>query len=730
MRISKRFFKSLFCSTAWWAGLAISLALSLLTAESVDESNETHFSYQANNAELAIKARVQSYIDVLRGVSALFYTSDRISREQFHVYVEKLNIAQSFPGIKSLNFAPRVLAKDKNAFEAAVRKDTSIDPQGYPDFAIRPAGDRSEYHVLTYLEPMVSNRSVLGSDMWALPAVAKALAASRDTGQVTSSGKLIQINGPYHHIGLAMRMPVYRRGMPLDSVEQRRAAYYGSVGAGFDVRMLMLGAIDKSTMNYLRVRLYDIGRNDENQASGTTDPAHLLFDSAAPTGDKHILPPSLTGNIFVKRVVMPVGPRIWEAEFTANKSQMADGYDPYLPWLMLASGLTSTILLYSIYYSLMTARRRAVELAQEMTKDLRNSEASLAEAQHMAHLGSWVLEPGSGKMNWSAETYRIFGVDRLLDEPHYEFFLRHIHAEDRHKVRAGLDHSIITGEEFTLEHRITLVDGTVRWVQTISRLGHDDRNMLLRGTIMDVSERKHTVEALQRSRELLRELTAHQDRVKEDERKRIAREIHDELGQTLLALRIDVSMLDARTGKTHPRLNEKVRGALNHLDATVKTIRTIINNLRPAVLDLGLTAAIEWQVAEFRRRTGIACDLIIGDKEFVVDDTRATSLFRILQESLTNVIRHANATRVLIELYQEDNRLAMTIMDNGVGIYPESRKTANSFGLVGVEERINALNGEFRIQSAPGRGTTLTIYIPLETEDETLDSARVLNSVE
>jgi signal transduction histidine kinase len=181
-------------------------------------------------------------------------------------------------------------------------------------------------------------------------------------------------------------------------------------------------------------------------------------------------------------------------------------------------------------------------------------------------------------------------------------------------------------------------------------------------------------------------------------------------------LRIDVSMLDARTGQSHPRLNQKVRDALNHLDATVKTIRTIINNLRPAVLDLGLTAAIEWQVAEFRRRSGITCDLLMSEKEFYLDDTRATSLFRILQESLTNVIRHAKATHVVIELYREAGQLVMKITDNGIGIYPETRNSANSFGLVGVEERIHALNGKFVITSAPGKGTTLTTYIPIDSD--------------
>ncbi|HVK93970.1 MAG TPA: CHASE domain-containing protein [Noviherbaspirillum sp.] len=700
--------------------MVISCALSLLVTRMVEDKNKAQFDYLVNSAQFTVQARVHSYVDVLNGVKALFYTNNQLTRAQFLAYVQKLHIEKSFPGIESLNFALRVLGHEKAAFEEAVRHDSSIDPNGYPDFSIKPPGQRAEYHVLTYLEPMTTNRGVFGKDMASTPWVAETLALSRDSGQLISSGRIIRIKENKQITGLAMRIPLYRSGMPTDTIAQRRAAYYGSVGAGFDLNKLMLGAVDQNTLHYLRVRLFDIGRQNERLLPGTTDPNRLLFDSAAVSanGGKLPAPAADTDSLFIKRVSMAIGPRVWEAEFSAQKSTIQTVLETYLPWLVLIGGLMASTMLYSVYYSMMTARRRAMELAHDMTKDLRASEASLAQAQQMARLGGWVLEPHSGKMEWSTETYRIFGLGESPQGPCLEDFMQCIYVEDRAKLRQGFDHSIISGNEFTLEHRINQDDGTLRWVHTIARLGHDERHLLLRGTIRDITERKHTMEALKRSQELLRELTAHQDRVKEDERKRIAREIHDELGQTLLALRIDVSMLDARTGKSHPRLNERVRGALNHIDATVKTVRAIINNLRPAVLDLGLAAAIEWQVAEFRRRTGIACDLVMDEKEFSVDDARATSLFRILQESLTNVIRHANATRVMIELYQQNNRLVMQITDNGIGIYTEGPKPAASFGLVGVEERIHSLHGEFRIDSAPGKGTTLTIYIPLETDDE------------
>lgn len=232
----------------------------------------------------------------------------------------------------------------------------------------------------------------------------------------------------------------------------------------------------------------------------------------------------------------------------------------------------------------------------------------------------------------------------------------------------------------------------------------------------EIAERKRVEHSLQESQKLLRQLSAYQEQVKEDERKRIAREIHDELGQNLMALRIDVSVLQVRTGKKHPKLHQKVRYAMDHIDSSIKAVRTIINNLRPSVLDLGLQAAIEWQVKEFERRTRIACDLAIkGDGcDFGVDDNRATALFRILQESLNNVTRHAQATIVNITLHRSRDRIFMTITDNGVGIFPDDRRRPHSFGLIGIEERISTLKGEFTINSIPGEGTILNISIPID----------------
>jgi PAS domain S-box-containing protein len=291
-----------------------------------------------------------------------------------------------------------------------------------------------------------------------------------------------------------------------------------------------------------------------------------------------------------------------------------------------------------------------------------------------------------------------------------------IHPDDLEPCMDVQARAFAERKPFSMEYRLRRHDGNYYDVLAhgVPRTSPSGRFLGYIGSCTDISERKKVEEALKHSRQMLRHLVSYQERVREDERKRIAREIHDDLGQNLLALRIDVSMLHARTGTAHPKLNERVRLALNHIDATIKAVRAAINNLRPTVLDLGLNAAIEWQVQDFQRRSGIACELSMDD-DVRLDDDRATALFRILQESLNNVLRHAQASQVQIDLYRDENRLVMMIADDGIGIFPDCRRKANSFGLVGIEERINALGGQLEIESDRDKGTTLVVSLPLHS---------------
>jgi len=237
---------------------------------------------------------------------------------------------------------------------------------------------------------------------------------------------------------------------------------------------------------------------------------------------------------------------------------------------------------------------------------------------------------------------------------------------------------------------------------------------------LEIAEREKAELALRASHEQLRLLAEHLATVKESERKRIAREIHDELGQNLLALRIDVSMLLARTEANHPRLHRRVDAVLDNVDTTIRSVRGIMNALRPSVLDLGLQAAVEWQLDDFRKRSGLICRLAVPDDHVYADigSEAGVVLFRILQESLANVQRHAHATSVEVALKAQrgaqNDYIVLSVCDDGIGIAPQHRGKTQSFGLVGIAERLAALGGELEIcPYAPGQGCRLTMRIPI-----------------
>ena len=268
---------------------------------------------------------------------------------------------------------------------------------------------------------------------------------------------------------------------------------------------------------------------------------------------------------------------------------------------------------------------------------------------------------------------------------------------------------------FTLEKRYCRKDGAPIWVQvTVSALPSEQGEpRLFVGVIEDITERRGAQEQLHRHREQLRDLAARLEAAREAERTRIAREIHDELGQALTALKIDLTWLRRRLPQPAPELAGKVDGMEAILDGTAGAIQRIATELRPGVLDeLGLQAAIQWQAREFETRTGIACRVEVGAAHSAVDATRATAAFRIFQEALTNVARHAGASSVLVRFTLSAQALELSVQDNGRGISDGALSDSRSLGLLGIRERATNLGGTVTITAASGRGTLLTLSLP------------------
>lgn len=226
-----------------------------------------------------------------------------------------------------------------------------------------------------------------------------------------------------------------------------------------------------------------------------------------------------------------------------------------------------------------------------------------------------------------------------------------------------------------------------------------------------VHERKRMAQRLEESQQLLRQLAARNEDARENERRSLKREIHDELGQYLLALRLGISIVDLQLEENHSPLREKTQRLIAVVDTTIKVVRDVVAALRPSALDLGIESALEWLVGEYSERTGIQCELQVPEDDLDMDDKRVTAVFRIVQESLTNVARHAQATWVKISLEQKEGQYLLEVQDNGQGFDPSIHKE-KSFGLVSMQERALMLGGEVEISSVPGR-TEIRVHFPV-----------------
>jgi PAS domain S-box-containing protein len=282
--------------------------------------------------------------------------------------------------------------------------------------------------------------------------------------------------------------------------------------------------------------------------------------------------------------------------------------------------------------------------------------------------------------------------------------------EERQRIVADLRRNeAVYGREVRLRRK----DGEVRDVLLSAALIDVTGRKLILFQAMDITQRKDAEKALREHRELLRELSAHHDSVREGERAHIAREIHDEMGQALTALKMDMAVLGIESGKAAPRVAEQIRELKRRVDDIIQLVRDVATALRPAALDLGILPGVEWLVDEFQKRNGIPCRVDVADGEINLVEDRSIVLFRILQESLTNISRHAHARNVEISLRSNTTHIRLDIKDDGKGFDTEAAGKKKTFGLLGIRERVIMLHGTLSITSVPGEGTQVSVSIPI-----------------
>ncbi len=327
----------------------------------------------------------------------------------------------------------------------------------------------------------------------------------------------------------------------------------------------------------------------------------------------------------------------------------------------------------------------------------------------------WVNNLETYKTLYISPSYEtIWGLKCEDLYKHPADFINAVHPDDK-AILIDAHKNIANTLKANTTYRIIRPDGEIRWISANTNVIADTKGDKIEyGYAEDITERKKNNELLQRSYEDIRQLAANLQSIREDERTNIAREIHDELGQQLTGLKMDLHWLTRKINSTDDNVINKMKESIELINATISTVRKISTDLRPSILDdLGLLAALEWQSEEFEKRSGTKVKFINRAGDITVQPKIATALFRIYQELLTNIARHANAASVTASLYIKNDSMYFSIKDNGIGFDLDAISNKKTLGLLGIKERTLLMGGAYEIKTKPGEGSETVISIPL-----------------
>jgi signal transduction histidine kinase len=361
-----------------------------------------------------------------------------------------------------------------------------------------------------------------------------------------------------------------------------------------------------------------------------------------------------------------------------------------------------------------------IKIRRNAEEELRERQGELAQAQEIALLGNWVSDSIKNEVRWSDQIYQIFNIPRDTQKFDNDILHSLIVEADRDKVkREHLEFSKNPKKAMALNYAIKLTDGGIKHIHEHCEVivEHYESKLPVKivGTIQDVTEQKESERKLEQYANQLRRLNDRLQNIREEEKNRIAREVHDELGQVLTVLRMEILFLMESTMDSDKTINDKMKNISSTLEKTIGSVQRICTELRPQILDtLGIINAIAVQAKDFGDRTGIETETNLPNVEIEMSSGFSTMVFRIFQETLTNAARHSKASKILVEVTQEQEILSLTIKDNGIGLDLEKINNKNSLGLLGLKERAHIWGGEIIITSSPGVETCINLKVPLE----------------
>jgi PAS domain S-box-containing protein len=717
-------------------GLVITIALFMWLHRHEQDLEDSLFAQRAGAHVLAFQEKLTDAVQALELVNQSFKTFTPVSREQFHAFTEPL--LARYPYIQNFSFHRLVSKTGRASFEAEMRKD-------YPGFSVTDlvqgvrvsAPVRKSYRVINYLEPMAGNEAIFGLDVGAFTSRQDdAIHRAIKTGKASASGlfHLPQLKGD--DIGFAIVMAVYRQDARELSSESQPNKIIGYT-------LATLRATDFVERVLTAAELLAVSADISVYVGARSDEGSLVYrKGASPFAGKTValVPERLFRDdpqAFARTLSVAGMP--WHIVISAQPAPLTKHHLGSL--LALVGGVLSSFLAAGYIHTLALRSERTQRLVDERTAELKvanqrliediaareQTEESLQQTQHIlmnaqkiAHLGSWLFNANTHELQCSDEFFRICGLEPQSVKASIEFALSIVHPDDRDAAKTAITATLEECKEYRIEKRIVRPDGSVRHVasrgEMILNEAHEQKMFI--GSFLDVTEQKETEVALRKSQEELRELAAHLEQIREDERKRIAREIHDELGALLTGIKAHLSVAIETAAAAGAQPDKLLIDAAQLADVATDAVRGVITDLRPSVLDdLGVWAALEWYVGRIEEPTRLSCECVIDADVAAIElpPDRSTMVFRVVQESLTNVMRHANASHVTVHAMLRDASIVVVVEDNGKGLDTAHLLDSQSWGIVGMHERARYFGGELTISGTLGHGTTVTLRLPLES---------------
>jgi PAS domain S-box-containing protein len=453
--------------------------------KAVNRQAYTKFEKEAEEARLLIADRIDSYINILYGMQALFAASEKVERDEWRAFIQTHNLPSRYPGISALHYLERVPRRGKEAFVQSVRTDTSLSPEGLPQFNIYPPEDRDEHYVVKYVEPYASHEKMLGFDAASDPSHLEALAEARDSGRpaITQHMHVVADLGP--RIAFSMYLPVYRTGMPHETAEERREALEGFVASLFRAEDFLSGVFAKKSVHpEIGFQIYD---------GETYSKEHLIYDDESVL---HAIYPSYRPRFSMQQKIT-VANRVWTLQLTALPKFGLTQAEERLPYVVLTGGVIFSLLIFAVLYSFSTARSQAISIAEGMTLKLRESEhlySDLVEGapdpiitlDRLGHLKS---------MNPAAERVSGYAAEDLLGK--YFANVNVLTPASLTKALKEFALVVLGRERPPVELDIIRKDGTRITMEANPRpIKRDNQTRAIQVIFRDVTERKRTEQAL------------------------------------------------------------------------------------------------------------------------------------------------------------------------------------------------------------------------------------------